>query len=139
MFRVLLYAISYIMDMVKWILPEELEVYSQFVLKSCTQKVYTKNYGFYINLIFVTRMRDTLYCIELICLLYYKTKKSTSLRYFDTCFLHNIGRVSDKRWHDSLSTYYIDKKSCHRLSETPPILCMKHVSKQHCEAESLVL
>ena len=28
---------------------------------------------------------------------YYKTKKSVSLRYFNTCFMHNIGIVSDKR------------------------------------------
>ena len=30
---------------------------------------------------------------------------------FDTCFKHNIGRVY-WWWHDSLSMYYIDKKSC---------------------------
>ena len=28
-------------------------------------------------------------------------KESASLRYFDTCFMHNIGRVSDRWWHDS--------------------------------------
>ena len=33
---------------------------------------------------------------------YYKTKKSASLRYVATCFMHNIGGVSDRRWHDSL-------------------------------------
>ena len=31
------------------------------------------------------------------------TEKSASLRCFDTCFMHNIGGVSDRRWHDSLS------------------------------------
>ena len=56
---------------------------------------------------------------------YYKTKKSPSLRYFDTCFMHNIGRVSDRRRHDYDD---IGKESCHRLSETPPILFIKHVS-----------
>ena len=55
--------------------------------------------------------------------LYYKTKKSASLRYFDTWFMHNIGIVSDTRWHDSLFMCYINKASCHRLSETLPILC----------------
>ena len=27
---------------------------------------------------------------------------------------------------DSLSVYYIDKESCHRLLETHSILCIKH-------------
>ena len=31
------------------------------------------------------------------CVMYYKTKKSTSHRYFDACFIHNIGGVSDRR------------------------------------------
>ena len=42
----------------------------------------------------------------------FRTKKCASLRYFDTCFMHNIGRVFDRRWHDFLSVYYIDKESC---------------------------
>ena len=29
--------------------------------------------------------------------MYYKTKKSASLSHFDTCFMHNIGRVYDRR------------------------------------------
>ena len=37
--------------------------------------------------------------------------------------------VSDVRLHDSLSLFYRDKESCHRLSETTPILCIKYVSK----------
>ena len=37
---------------------------------------------------------------------------SASLRYFDTCFMHNTG-VSDNRCPDSLSIYCIDKESCH--------------------------
>ena len=48
-------------------------------------------------------------------------------------------RVSDRRCHDSLSMYYIDKESCHRLSETPPILCVKHVSKLRSKKDFLVL
>ena len=56
-------------------------------------------------------------------------KKYVSLRYFDTCFMHNIGGVSDRRWHDILSMQYIDKASCNRPSKIPPILCIKHVSK----------
>ena len=51
------------------------------------------------------------------------------LTYFDRYFMHNMRVVSDRRWHDSLSVYYTDKESCHRLSETPFILCTKHVSK----------
>ena len=56
--------------------------------------------------------------------MYYKTNKTASRRYFDTCFMHNIGEVFDIRWHDLLSMYYIDMESCHRLSGTPPILCI---------------
>ena len=59
--------------------------------------------------------------------------------YFDTCFMHNIGGVSDKGWHDSSSMCYLDKESCHCLSETTPILCIKHVSKYWSEAYFLVL
>ena len=42
---------------------------------------------------------------------YYNTKKTTSLRYVDICFMHNIGEVSDRRLHNSLSMYYNTKKS----------------------------
>ena len=49
-------------------------------------------------------------------IIYHKIKKSTSLRYFDTYFMQNIGIVSDRRWHDFLSIYYADKESCHRQS-----------------------
>ena len=59
--------------------------------------------------------------------MFYKTKKSALLCHFEKCFMNKIGGVSDRRWHDSLSMYYIDKESYHRLSETPPILCIKHV------------
>ena len=59
--------------------------------------------------------------------MYNKTKKSASLHYYDTCSVHNIGRVSDRRWHESLSNHQIDNESCHRLSETPPVFCIKHV------------
>ena len=31
--------------------------------------------------------------------------------------------------HDLLSIYYIDEESCHPLSETPPVLYIKHLSK----------
>ena len=32
--------------------------------------------------------------------MYYQTKKSASLRYFETCFMHNAeGLVSDRRTH----------------------------------------
>ena len=51
--------------------------------------------------------------------MYNKTKKYGSLRYFDTCYMHSIGGVSNRRWRDSLSMYYIDKKSC--IGETLPI------------------
>ena len=37
--------------------------------------------------------------------------KSASLRYFDTCFMHNMGGVSDRRWQDSRFMYYKTKKS----------------------------
>ena len=37
--------------------------------------------------------------------MYYKTKNSALFCYFDTCLISNIGRVSDSRWHDSLSMY----------------------------------
>ena len=60
--------------------------------------------------------------------MYNKFKKSDSLRHFDTYFMHNIRVVSIRRWHDSLSMYYIDNKSGHHLSETLPILCIKYVS-----------
>ena len=42
--------------------------------------------------------------------------------------MHIIGRVSDRRWLDSLSMYYIDNESCHRLSEIPTTvhkICVK--------------
>ena len=70
------------------------------------------------------------------------------LHYFDACFLHNIGGVSGKRCYDSLSMHYRDKESCHVISlfrlnwlltETLPILCIKHVSKYRGEADFLVL
>ena len=35
--------------------------------------------------------------------IYTKTRKSPSLRYCDTCFMHNMRGVSYRRWHDSLS------------------------------------
>ena len=38
--------------------------------------------------------------------LFHKTKKSASLRYFNSCIMHNIERVFDRLWHDSLSMYY---------------------------------
>ena len=38
---------------------------------------------------FVIMHRKT--CLNL---MYYRTKKSASLHYFDTCFMHNIGGVS---------------------------------------------
>ena len=41
----------------------------------------------------------------------YKTTKSASLRYSDTCFMNIIIGVSDRQRDDSLSMYYIDKKS----------------------------
>ena len=44
--------------------------------------------------------------------------------------MHSIGGVSDRR-HDSLYMQYIDKESCHRLTETPPMLCIKHVDFLH--------
>ena len=58
---------------------------------------------------------------------YYKTEKSTSLCYFEICFMHNIEGISDRWRYNSLSIYmyYIDRKSFHRLSETPSILCLK--------------
>ena len=61
--------------------------------------------------------------------MYCKTRKSASLRHFDTCFVHNIGGVTYIQRHDSLHTYFIDKESCHRLLKTPPILFIKHMSK----------
>ena len=41
--------------------------------------------------------------------------KSTPHCYFDTCFIHNTGGVSDKQWHDSLFMYYTDKESCQSI------------------------
>ena len=35
--------------------------------------------------------------------------------------MHNIGGVSERRWHDSLIMYYIYKESCHHLSEDTPV------------------
>ena len=58
--------------------------------------------------------------------MYYKTKKFRLLKPY---VLHNIGGVSDRRWHDSLSLYYIDRESCHRLTETPPIFCIKEYNE----------
>ena len=54
------------------------------------------------------------------------TKKSASHRYFDPCYMHNIG-VYDRIWQNSLtfSMYYIDKDSCHRISETLPYIVHK--------------
>ena len=66
--------------------------------------------------------------MKLFYLMYYETRKSASLRYFDKYFMQNI-RVSDRRRRDSLSMQYIYKESCHRLSEPPPILYTKYVSK----------
>ena len=58
-------------------------------------------------------------CVEV------KIKKSVLLRYFNTCFMHNIGGLSDRRWHDSLSMYYIDNSmipylctTCHLLHDS---------------------
>ena len=34
-----------------------------------------------------------------------KQKKSVLFCYFDTCFMYNIGQVSDWWWHDSLAMY----------------------------------
>ena len=51
--------------------------------------------------------------------MYYKIKNSASLQYFDTCFMHNIGGVSDRQLNYCLYMYYIDRESCHLLSETP--------------------
>ena len=34
--------------------------------------------------------------VYLSCCMYYRTKKYASLRYFDTCFMHNIEGVSDR-------------------------------------------
>lgn len=48
--------------------------------------------------------------------MYCKIKLSTSLCYFDTGFMYNIGRVSDRKLHDSLYMHYIDKKSWIRSS-----------------------
>ena len=41
--------------------------------------------------------------------------------------MENMGGVSDRQWHDSLSVYYIDKESWHHLSEALPILYVKQV------------
>ena len=48
---------------------------------------------------------------------------------YQKSLMENTGGVSDRRSHDSLSIYYIDKELCHRISETVPILCIKHVLK----------
>jgi len=50
--------------------------------------------------------------------MYCKTKKSASLGYFDTFSMHNIERISNRRWHDFLSIYNKDKESCLHLSKT---------------------
>ena len=68
-----------------------------------------------------------------------QTKKSSSLCYFDTYFIHNIGGVSDRRWHNSFSLQYIDKETCHRLSETSSILYIKHLSKYRSKSDLLAL
>ena len=68
---------------------------------------------------------------------YYKIKKSPSLRFF-TRFIHNVGGISDRRWYHCLSMCYIGKESCHGLSETPPILCIKHAWKYRTETDFLV-
>ena len=60
-----------------------------------------------------------------------KTKKSALIRYFVTCFVHNIGEFFARRWHDSLSMYCIDKKSRHRHSETPPICASKSMRQNN--------
>ena len=46
--------------------------------------------------------------------MYFRTKKSASYRYFDTCFMYTIGGVSYNQLHDSLSRYNKYKESCHR-------------------------
>ena len=51
--------------------------------------------------------------------------------------MHKIEEVSDRRRHDSFIWNH-DKESCHYLSESPPLLCIKHVSKKWSEADSLV-
>ena len=58
----------------------------------------------------------------LFVIMYNKTKKSALHRYFDTCFMHNIGGVSDTRWYDSLASSiryssYILRKRCVKLTE----------------------
>ena len=50
-----------------------------------------------------SRWHDSLY-------MYYQTKKSATLHYFDTCFMPNTAEASDRRWLDSLSMFYIDKE-----------------------------
>ena len=63
---------------------------------------------------------------------YYKNKKSTLLRYFETSFMHNIGGVFDRWWHDSLSMHYMDmRNSSYIVHET----CEKNMR----EADFLVL
>ena len=63
--------------------------------------------------------------------MYYKTIKSALLRYFDTCFIHNIGRVpvTDDMIGTMTSMHYIDMESFHRLSESASLSCIKHVSR----------
>ena len=34
---------------------------------------------------------------------------------------------------------YVDEESCHRLTKTSPILCIKHMLKERHEADFLVL
>ena len=59
---------------------------------------------------------------------YYKPKKSASHRYFDLYFMHIIREVSgiDNDMIPYLCNTYVGKESCQRLSETPPVLCIKH-------------
>ena len=46
---------------------------------------------------------------------YHETKQFTSVHYFNKCFMHKIG-VSNRRWHDSWSMYYIETESSIRNS-----------------------
>ena len=48
-------------------------------------------------------------------------QKSFPHSVFLTHVLSQYRGVSDRPWHNSLSVYYIDKESCHRLSDSPHI------------------
>ena len=63
--------------------------------------------------------------------IYSKNKKSYSLRYFDEFFLCTV--------YVQIILYYIDTESCHGLSETPALLCIKHVLQYLNGTDFLVL